>query len=126
MIYNYSKVPAGTKLYSLRFGEVELVETRKDFVMCRTGQSSRLSWHTDGRYYPNDVTPDLYPSKPEIIAPPMPKLTRITVGWGLFHTVARAMRATYTKEQDARLAHASLLFPAHYQIVSFTFEEEIP
>ena len=80
---DFSTVRPGDKLWSLRYGEVVVTEKHHYKVQCRVAPNHWVLWWFDGRHYDTDVTPDLYWSKPEIIAPPQPKrmVNKQFVGW---------------------------------------------
>lgn len=65
----------GDKLWSLRYGEVVVVRiSASNTILCSIGNTSNtLEWWICGRAFASDVTPDLYWSRPEIVAPEKPE-----------------------------------------------------
>lgn len=78
MYNDFSKAVVGETLYSLRHGEVEVAAVSETSVIATLlkARYSNVAWFFDGRRFNSDVTPDLYWSKPEIIAPPAPPVTK--------------------------------------------------
>ena len=78
-------VKVGDILFSLRYGEVEIVKVvegdRYHVFFYNNGYLKSRS--LDGRDYADNAYPDLFWSKPEIIAPPKPKrmVTKTIEGW---------------------------------------------
>ena len=70
---DFSKAVPGQKLWSLKYGEVEFKGILIGVypIMCDIGKCHER-WTMDGKCHTEEVTQDLYWSRPEIIAPPMP------------------------------------------------------
>lgn len=68
---DFSTAKVGDNLWSLRYGEVVVTKVCKDWLLGRYGKCGQSDWWSlDGINHFGEVTPDLYWSKPEIIAPP--------------------------------------------------------
>ena len=74
---DFSSARPGDKLWSLRFGPVRVLSAGNEGVTCSGEYTPIRIWGTTGFLSRDerapDAVPDLYWSRPEIIAPPKPK-----------------------------------------------------
>jgi len=74
----FEKAQVGDKVYSLKYGEGKIIrvkprEENYPIIINFNREASDFAYAINGKYVKNDLTPDLYWSKPEIIEPEAPK-----------------------------------------------------
>lgn len=103
---DFSKAQPGDKLWSLRYGEVlvKSVGSGRGLICSIGNTSDTLDWWDNGKLRVTDVTPDLYWSKPEIIAPEKPKriVAKEVEVWVNFYATEGPSCAHYTEEAADR------------------------
>ena len=66
----FKEAKAGDKLYSLRYGYVNVVENiESDIIWCKPQDLGVIAWMSNGKLHNSDITQDLYWDKPKIIEP---------------------------------------------------------